>query len=237
MATSYIANLKIPTSATFTNGGYFNFQQTNSGSASPISGIDELLNHLRDDVYELNYGGSMTWVKATVSGFDEYAITFTGITIDPTTDASNGYDIVSFILQDDSGTYYSASWLSTSICSDNNPCPPSVNPEDATDCLSCYQQTISTCPDEIVIEGLDTDTDYVFTVTDNVSGKKYTYSVTSDGFGDGTIDTTAFPAGLFTPYNSPMTLTITENGSPVTLTYGYVNYSCIELVINNDEAL
>lgn len=237
MATSYIANLKVPTSATFTNGGFLTFQQTSSGSADPFSGIDELLNHLRDEVYELNYGGSMTWVKTTVSGFDEYAITFTGITADPTSDAPNGYDIVSFSLQDDSGTLYSASWLSTSICMDNNLCPPSVNPEDAEDCLSCYQQTISTCPGEIVIEGLDTDTEYVFTVTDNVSGKKYTYAVTSDGFGDGTIDTTAFPAGLFTPYNSPMTLTITENGSPVTLTYGYVNYSCIELVINNDEAL
>ena len=237
MATSYIANLKVPTSATFNNGGYFNFQQIGFGSASPFSGIDELLNHLRDDVYELNYGGSMTWVKTTVSGFDEYAITFTGITTDPTTDAPNGYDIVSFSLQDDSSTFYSAVWISTNVCEENGLCPPSVNPEDATDCLSCYQQIISTCPDEIVIEGLDTDTDYVFTVTDNVSGKKYTYAVTSDGFGDGTIDTTAFPAGLFTPYNSPMTLTITENGSPVTLTYGYVNYSCIELVINNDEAL
>ena len=179
----------------------------------------------------------MTWVKTTAGGFDNYAFTFTGLTTDPDTDAVNGYGIVMFAVQADDSTFYSASWLSTTDCESNGLCPPSVNPEDATDCLSCYQQTISTCPDTIVIEGLDTDTDYVFTVTDNVSGKKYTYAVTSDGFGDGTIDTTAFPAGLFTPYNSPMTLTITENGSPVTLTYGYVNYSCIELVINNDEAL
>ena len=237
MATSYIANLKIPTSATFTNGGYITLNQTGSGSASPYNNINQILAALRDDVYESLYGGSMTWVNTTAGGFDNYTFTFTGLTTDPDTDATYGYGIVSFILYDDSGTYYSASWLSTTDCEANGLCPPSVNPEDATDCLSCYQQTISTCPDTIVIEGLDTDTEYVFTVTDNVSGKKYTYAVTSDGFGDGTIDTTAFPAGLFTPYNSPMTLTITENGSPVTLTYGYVNYSCIELVINNDEAL
>ena len=237
MATSYIANLKVPTSATFTNGGYFNLQQTNSGAGIGITGVDAILGYIRDNIYEFLYGGSMTWVKTTAAGFDNYIITLTGLTTDPDTDATNGYGIVAFAVIDDGNTYYSASWLSTTDCEENGLCPPSVNPEDAEDCLSCYQQTISTCPDEIVIEGLDTDTDYVFTVTDNVSGKKYTYAVTSDGFGDGTIDTTAFPAGLFTPYNSPMTLTITENGSPVTLTYGYVNYSCIELVINNDEAL
>lgn len=237
MATSYIANLKIPTGTSFNNGGYANFQQTLNGGGTGYNNINQILGTLRDDVYELNYGGSMTWTSQTVAGFEEYTFTFTGLTTDPTTDATNGYDIVMFAVRDENDLYYAASWLSTQVCEENDLCRPYVNPEDATDCLSCYQQTISTCPDEIVIEGLDTDTDYVFTVTDNVSGKKYTYTVTSDGFGDGTIDTTAFPAGLFTPYNSPMTLTITENGSPVTLTYGYVNYSCIELVINNDEAL
>lgn len=208
----------------------------NSGAGGGASSINQILGLLRDDKYERDYGGSMTWTSVTSGGYDIYTILFTGLTTDPTSITLWG-DIVAFSILAEDGNYYSAAWLSTTNCESNGLCPPSVNPEDATDCLSCYQQTISTCPGEIVIEGLDTDTEYVFTVTDNVSGKKYTYAVTSDGFGDGTIDTTAFPAGLFTPYNSPMTLTITENGSPVTLTYGYVNYSCIELVINNDEAL
>ena len=179
MATSYIANLKVPTSATFTNGGYFNLQQTNSGAGIGITGVDAILGYIRDNIYEFLYGGSMTWVKTTAAGFDNYIITLTGLTTDPDTDATNGYGIVAFAVIDDGNTYYSASWLSTTDCEENGLCPPSVNPEDAEDCLSCYQQTISTCPDEIVIEGLDTDTDYVFTVTDNVSGKKYTYAVTS----------------------------------------------------------
>ena len=236
MATSYIANLKVPTSATFNNGGFVDFRQFDSGNAGPITGITAILNEVKA-IYEVKYGGTLSWTSQTNGSFVDYSITYEGLTTDPATDSLNGFDIVMFAVQDDSLEYYSAAWISTNVCEENGLCPPSVNPEDATDCLSCYQQTISTCPDTIVIEGLDTDTEYVFTVTDNVSGKKYTYAVTSDGFGDGTIDTTAFPAGLFTPYNSPMTLTITENGSPVTLTYGYVNYSCIELVINNDEAL
>lgn len=176
-----------------------------------------------------------SWSTVTIglNNYYQWSITLEGTATDPSLTGAMFIAPTNFYVAETPNLAYGVVIDSAEA----TPCPPSVNPEDAADCLSCYQQTISTCPDEIVIEGLDTDTEYVFTVTDNVSGKKYTYSVTSDGFGDGTIDTTAFPAGLFTPYNSPMTLTITENGSPVTLTYGYVNYSCIELVINNDEAL
>ena len=132
MATSYIANLKVPTSATFTNGGYFNLQQTNSGAGIGITGVDAILGYIRDNIYEFLYGGSMTWVKTTAAGFDNYIITLTGLTTDPDTDATNGYGIVAFAVIDDGNTYYSASWLSTTDCEANGLCPPSVNPEDAT---------------------------------------------------------------------------------------------------------
>ncbi len=114
-------------------------------------------------------------------------------------------------------------------------CPPSVNPEDATDCLSCYEQYAVNCATPITIQGLDASTEYVITISDNVSGKNYSYTTTTDTNGEADIDTADFPTGLFSPYNSPFTLTITENGVPVTLTYGYVNYSCISLNITNTE--
>lgn len=114
-------------------------------------------------------------------------------------------------------------------------CPPSVNPEDATDCLSCYEQYAVNCETPITIQGLDASTEYVITISDNVSGKNYSYTTTTDTNGEADIDTADFPTGLFSPYNSPFTLTITENGVPVTLTYGYVNYSCISLNITNTE--
>lgn len=113
-------------------------------------------------------------------------------------------------------------------------CPPSVNPEDATDCLSCYQQEANFCETPITILGLSDNTDYTLNILDNVSGKTYTYDVTTDGNGEADIDTADFPTGLFSPYNSPFTITIKDtNGNDVVLTYGYVNYSCIDLTIIN----
>jgi hypothetical protein len=113
-------------------------------------------------------------------------------------------------------------------------CPPSVNPEDATDCLSCYQQEADFCETPITILGLSDNTNYTLNILDSQSGKTYTYSVTTDGNGEADIDTGDFPTGLFSPYNSPFTITIKDtNGNPVVLTYGYVNYSCIDLTIIN----
>lgn len=113
-------------------------------------------------------------------------------------------------------------------------CPPNVNPDDATDCLDCYQQEADNCATEVVIQGLTASTEYVATITDNQSGKVYNSTITSDGDGELTITTANYPAGLFSPYNSPLTITLTEGGDDVVLTYGYVNYSCIELTTTNN---
>lgn len=123
-------------------------------------------------------------------------------------------------------------------CPDCPDCPPSVNPDDATDCLSCYQLEADFCATPITIQGLDISTAYTLSITDNVSGKKYSYSVTTDTNGEADIDTADFPTALFSPYNSPFTITIADsNGDPVVLTYGYVNYSCIELTIVNADTI
>lgn len=123
--------------------------------------------------------------------------------------------------------------FATTFETDCPDCPPSVNPEDAEDCLSCYQQQVDNCAAEIVIQGLDDTTTYVISISDPQSGKTYTSTNISDVNGEVTLDTADYPAGLFSPYNSPLTLTILQNGQPVTLTYGYVNYSCIDLVVSN----
>ena len=165
-------------------------------------------------------------------------VVLTGLTTDPALQATG--DLASISIQGDSSTFYSASFLSASDCEDLGlcpECPPSVNPEDAQDCLSCYQQTVENCDDEIIIYGLDDTTTYDVTITDNVSGRKYLYSTTSDADGEITITTADFPTGLFSPYNSPLTVTITQSGIDVVLTYGYVNYSCIELNVINSETV
>ena len=113
-------------------------------------------------------------------------------------------------------------------------CPPSVNPEDATDCPTCYQDEVPFCDTPITILGLEDSTQYNFSIKDNLTGKIYTYTATTDSNGEADITVSDFPTGLFTPYNGPFTITIFDaNGDPVVLTYGYVNYSCVEVTITN----
>lgn len=240
MATSYTAVFLVPDNETFANSGssHIIFYQLNPGSTSGITGTaQEIIEDLFDTLVG-QLGGSYNITTTDLGANTEYMVVYTGLTTDPALQATG--DLAAIALQADSSTFYSASFLSVSDCEDLGlcpECPPSVNPEDATDCLSCYQQTVENCDTSIIIYGLEDTTDYEVTITDNVSGRKYLHSTTSDSDGEITLDTSDFPTGLFSPYNSPMTLTITENGSPVTLTYGYVNYSCIELNVINSETV
>jgi hypothetical protein len=177
---------------------------------------------------EPQWGGDFTWTTTTVGGNYQIDITYTGLTSDPADDPATG-ELASLALVADDGNFYTAAI--TAVCPE---CPPSVNPEDATDCLSCYQQEADFCDTPITILGLSDNTNYTLNILDSQSGKTYTYSVTTDGNGEADIDTADFPTGLFSPYNSPFTITIKDtNGNPVVLTYGYVNYSCIDLTIIN----
>lgn len=226
MALAYQGQFLIPTASTFTGGSYGTLYQQGSGSSGGTS-LNELLGLIKG-ILEMDWGGTFTWTTTTVGSDYQIDIDYTGLTTDPITGINA--DLVGLVLIDDiGGIYYSAM---SEPCAD---CPPSVNPEDATDCLSCYEQYAVNCETPITIQGLDASTEYVITISDNVSGKNYTYTTTTDTNGEADINTADFPTGLFSPYNSPFTLTITENGVPVTLTYGYVNYSCISLNITNTE--
>ena len=239
MATSYTAVFQIPNSVTFSNpsNNHIIFYQKNNGATNGVGTASEIIDILFTLIEE-SLGGSHVITTATSGSDTIYTVAYTGLSVDPSTQSTG--DLASIALQSDSADFYSAAFYSATVCIDEGlcpQCPPSVNPEDAEDCLSCYQQTVENCDTSIIIYGLSDLTDYDVTLTDNVSGRKYLHSTTSDSDGEITLDTSDFPTGLFSPYNSPMTLTITENGSPVTLTYGYVNYSCIELNVINSETV
>lgn len=225
MALNYQGQFLIPTTATFTGGSYLISYQQGGGTSGGTS-ITELLGLIKG-VLETDWGGTFVWTTTTVGGNYQIDIDYTGLTTDPAT--GGNADLVALALIDDIATFYYSAM--SEPCVD---CPPSVNPEDATDCLSCYQLEADFCETPITVQGLDASEDYTFTIIDNVSGKTYTYAVTTDTNGEADINTADFPTSLFSPYNSPFTITIKDStGSPVVLTYGYVNYSCIELTIVN----
>lgn len=239
MATSYTAVFLIPDSETFSGSGTnLVFYQLTSGSNNASGTAQEVIDFIFNDLAN-TLGGSYTITATDLGANTEYLVVWTGLTSDPSLDPLTG-DLAAIAIQADSNTFFSASFLSASDCEDLGlcpECPPSVNPEDAEDCLSCYQQTVESCEDEIIIYGLEDSTTYEVTITDNVSGRKYLHSTISDTYGEITLDTADFPTGLFSPYNSPLLVTITQSGVAVVLTYGYVNYSCIELVVINSETV
>lgn len=227
MALSYTGQFLIPTASTFTSSGIAAiYYQQSSGNAGSSQTLQELLGVFKTTL-ETAFGGTFAWTTTTVGSNYQIDFTFTGLTTDPSTQPEG--DLASLALVDDLGNFYTTALYNT--CPE---CPPSVNPEDAEDCLSCYQQEADFCETPITILGLSDNTDYTLNILDNVSGKTYTYDVTTDGNGEADIDTADFPTGLFSPYNSPFTITIRDtNGNDVVLTYGYVNYSCIDLTIIN----
>jgi hypothetical protein len=228
MALSYTGQFLIPTASTFTSSGITGiYYQLSAGNAGGSQTLQELLGVFKTTL-EADWGGTFSWVTTTVGSNYQIDITYTGLTTDPTTNPLTG-ELSSLALIDDGSSIFMAAMYEP--CPE---CPPSVNPDDATDCLSCYQQEADFCDTPITILGLSDNTDYTLNILDSQSGKTYTYSVTTDGNGEADIDTADFPTGLFSPYNSPFTITIKDtNGNPVVLTYGYVNYSCIDLTIIN----
>jgi hypothetical protein len=227
MALSYTGQFLVPTTSTFTSSGIAAiYYQLSSGNAGSSQTLQELLGVFKTTL-ETYFGGTFAWTTTTVGSNYQIDFTFIGLTTDPSAQPEG--DLASLVLVADDGSVYSSAF--SEICPE---CPPSVNPEDATDCLSCYQQEADFCADPITILGLSDNTNYTLNILDSQSGKTYTYDVTTDGNGEADITTGDFPTGLFSPYNSPFTITIKDtNGNPVVLTYGYVNYSCIDLTIIN----
>lgn len=234
MATSYRSSFKIITADyLFSTNSNFRVNFENSELVGIANNLTALLNLLKASL-EGTLGGTFSWTTTSDATYTYYAITYDGLTTDPSADLNN--ELISFTILDTNDLTTSGKFISSEnctgegLCPDCPDCPPSVNPED---CLSCYEQQVDNCADEIVIYGLEDTTTYVVNISDPQSGKTYTSTKISDVNGEITLDTGDYPAGLFSPYNSPLTLTILQNGSPVTLTYGYVNYSCIDIVVQN----
>ena len=236
MALSYSAILRVPLASSFTQINaidFFEFGSSNTGLfATPILALSYF-----KTTYEGLFGGNYSWVITSDATYDIYTITWNGLTTDPITDPARG-NVVCLILVDElSFGQVATQYVYGSLCEDTGsctPCPPSVNPDDATDCLSCYPLEIEFCDSTFDIEGLEADTEYTIKIRDNVSNKTYDYVATSDQYGIIAITTANYPTGVFTPYNSPLSISILDvNGDPVILTYGYVNYSCLELNVTN----
>lgn len=174
---------------------------------------------------------SQVWSQVTVgiNDYNKWAITLIGTATDPSDTGTIFFAPTNFYIAITPNLAFGVV-----IDSAESPCPPSVNPDDATDCLSCYPLEIEFCDSTFDIEGLEADTEYTIKITDNVSNKTYDYVGISDQYGIIEITTANYPTGVFTPYNSPLSISILDvNGDPVILTYGYVNYSCLELNVTN----
>lgn len=235
MALAYSAVLRVPLTATGTGLTYINQFELTGGGGSEVSVVAVLV-QVKASCESL-YGGTFSWAITTDATFTYYTISWTGLTSDPALDNATGNPTFIYISGFDLGEQVSTQFLSTDLCDAQGacrPCPPSVNPDDATDCMTCYPLEIGFCDASIDILGLEDTTEYNFEIVDQSTGKMYTYTATTDGFGGAEIITADFPTGLFTPYNGAFTISVFDsNGDPVTLTYGYVNYSCIELTVND----
>lgn len=243
MALSYSAILRVPKSYTLTTISFVDGYEFVSNSTAGGVGVLSMLADLKAS-HEIYFGGTYSWVVSSDATYDIYTIAWTGLTRDPATQGNLvdnsilGNPVMIFAYDETDVTLvFATQYLSTEQCEATGsctPCPPSVNPEDATDCPSCYDQSIAFCDSVIEILGLDASTEYDFKITDQATGKVYNYTATTDGFGEADLLTADFPTGLFTPYNGAFTISIFDvNGDPVILTYGYVNYSCIELTVTN----
>jgi hypothetical protein len=242
MALSYSAVLRVPQAYTVTLIDVADIWEFTAGNSGPSASVVAVLN-LQKTLLEGYYGGTFSWIITSDATYDIYTITWTGLTIDPETTPNLvnalilGNPVCMLILNFDGGEAASTQYVYGELCEDTGnctPCPPSVNPDDATDCLSCYPLEIEFCDSTFDIEGLEADTEYTIKIKDNVSNKTYDYVATSDEYGIIEITTANYPTGVFTPFNSPLSITILdEKGDPVILTYGYVNYSCLELNVTN----
>jgi hypothetical protein len=235
MALSYSAILRVPLTYTISSITYSLLWEFTGGGAGAFATIPATLNSIKSDV-EATAGGTFSWVITSDATYDIYSISWTGLTTDPTT-IQNGNPVCIYYIDGLSGDQGSTQFIYGDICEATGsctPCPPSVNPDDATDCLSCYPLEIEFCDSTFDIEGLEADTEYTIKITDNVSNKTYDYVAVADQYGIIEITTANYPTGVFTPYNSPLSISILDvNGDPVILTYGYVNYSCLELNVTN----
>lgn len=128
--------------------------------------------------------------------------------IDP---AVSGDDLVALSLLDENGGIFSGTFEVVEVCND------------------CYELNIDNCEDAFSLTGLNATTNYKLVFTDNQSNVNYTYYAQSDGQGLINIDATYFPDGVFNPYSSYTVSIFDNNGNPMVLSLGAVEYDCYRL--------
>ena len=184
MALSYTAVLRVPLTYVASILSYASFYEFSSGASGGLSVLD-VLNSIKTG-FEANQGGTFSWVITTDATYTYYTISWTGLSSDPATDPLYGNPVGFYIYAYDGGEQTSTQFLSADLCDAQGncqPCPPSVNPDDATDCLSCYPLEIEFCDSTFDIEGLEADTEYTIKIKDNVSNKTYDYVAVADQYG------------------------------------------------------
>ncbi len=122
--------------------------------------------------------------------------------------------------------------LSEARCIDEGLCPdcPEPTPIDTTPCDICYDVTTDPCGETIFLPGLDADTTYTLTMTDNNAGVSYNYEVTTDETGEASVIIADFPVGAFSTFSNYTVTIVDEDGNPAQVTIGYTTYDCYNLI-------
>jgi hypothetical protein len=228
MALSYKMQVRNDPALYNWTGSTFGVVFQNSGTLTSGFGnsFAELLTNLESYLNSF-FGGSFTITTSTSGSYTVYNIDYTGLTTDPVVAFDN--DIVFFVFTDQAGAYASSGFFSQERCVDEGLCPdcPEI---DTTPCDICYDVTTDPCESTIFLPGLDADTTYTLTMTDNNAGVSYNYEVTTDETGEASVIIADFPVGAFSTFSNYTVTIVDENGDPAQVTIGYTTYDCYNLI-------
>ena len=209
MATSYDVTIKIPDTSTWSNSGYYLWNQITSSASSPYISLSDLLNGIVSNI-DNAYSSATTYTQQLIGSFIYITLRIRNMGINP---AAIGDDLVALSLNDDAGSIFSGTFEAVEVCND------------------CLDVTVTNCAEGFYLEGFQTDTQYCLVFTDNESEVSYTYcTLASDQSGVITINTGDFPEGAFNPYTT-YTVTIFDKfaESPQVITVDGVEYSCFQI--------
>jgi hypothetical protein len=218
---------------------FFEFPADNP--SGPFTVIDQINSLFANSTLAL-FGGSIS-ISTSVSPIPDpiygavtiYTVDWTGLTSDPALDDTKGEFVSCALDRSTDGTvyfYYSALVLSEARCIDEGLCPdcPEPTPIDTTPCDICYDVTTDPCGETIFLPGLDADTTYTLTMTDNNAGVSYNYEVTTDETGEASVIIADFPVGAFSTFSNYTVTIVDEDGNPAQVTIGYTTYDCYNLI-------
>jgi hypothetical protein len=241
MALSYVIEFQIPDSYTLpgTTGHIVAYQLSSGGPGADALGTTVLdqINWIWNTSLLGQWGGSIT-ITTSPSVFPNttiYNIVWTGLTTDPEQDNLTG-DITTILLNLAGGTFgevfFGGAFYSQERCIDEGLCPdcPEPTPIDTTPCDICYDVTTDPCGETIFLPGLDADTTYTLTMTDNNAGVSYNYEVTTDETGEASVIIADFPVGAFSTFSNYTVTIVDEDGNPAQVTIGYTTYDCYNLI-------